>query len=80
MPTLVFNALFSSVFVVRIVKGRWTRHPHYLAIATLASLLALMVLNAWQPGAADSFIYGNLAAIVGGWLGLLVYDRTVGAL
>ena len=78
MPTLVFNALLSSFFVVKVFKGRWTRNPHYLAVTMVASVVALLVLDCCSPGAADSFVYGNIASFAGAWLGLMIYDRTVG--
>lgn len=80
MPGLIFNALFSSFFMVKLVRGRWTRNPDHLAAATVASVCALIILNCWSPGAAASFIYGNLAALGGAWLGLFVYGRIAGAL
>lgn len=78
MPTLVFNALLSSFFVVRVFKGRWTQNPHYLAVTMVASVVALLVLNSCLPGTADSFIYGNIASFTGAWFGLLLYDRITG--
>lgn len=80
MPSLVFNALFSSFFVVRVAKGRWMRNPHYLAAAMLASLVSLLILDACSSGSADSLIYGNLASMAGGWLGIALYDHVSAAL
>ncbi len=78
MPTLIINALLSSFFAVKLFKGRWTRHPHYLAVAMVSSVLALLALDGCSPGMADSMIYGNVASFAGAWLGLAVFDRTVG--
>lgn len=78
MPTLVFNALLSSFFVVKVFKGHWTRNPHYLAITMVASILALVALDSCSPGAADTFVDGNIASFAGAWLGLAIYDRTIG--
>lgn len=79
MPAIVFNALFSSFFLVRVVKGRWTRHPHYLAVALVGAVIALLALQAASPGSESSFIAGNLAALAGAWGGVMLYDLLFGA-
>lgn len=79
MPGVILNALFSSFFLVRIVKGRWTHHPHYLAVSLMGSIIALLALHAASPGSEDGFIAGNLAALAGAWAGIALYDAALGA-
>lgn len=79
MPGLLFNAILSAFFLVRVVKGPWLRYPHYVAAATAMSVAALLVLRSVAPGAEDSLIAGNLAGLAGAWLGLVAYDRIVAA-
>lgn len=79
MIGIAFNALFSSFFLVRVVKGGWTRNPQYLAVALVSSMIALIGLHAWSPGAEDSLILGNVAALAGAWLGILLFDQIMDA-
>lgn len=78
MPGLVINALLTSFFLVRLMKGGWLRHPQAVAVATVASLAALLALGSVDPGAENSVVYGNLAALAGAWLGVLACDRILG--
>ena len=69
MPFIVINGLFSSFFLVRVIKGAWMRNPQYLAVAVVGAVGAMLSLNAMEPGMADGFIAGNLAAFAGAALG-----------
>lgn len=74
MSDVFITALFSSFFLVRIVKGSWTRNPAYVALAIFGGMAGLFTLMHFAPGTQDSFIAGNLAALGGALGAILVYD------
>ena len=79
MPFIVINGLFSSFFLVRVIKGAWMRNPQYLAVAMVGSIGAMLLLNVAAPGMADDFIAGNIAAFAGAFLAISAYDLALGA-
>ena len=79
MPDLVISGLFSSFLLVRVIKGPWLRNPQYLAVAMVGAVLAMLSLNAVEPGMADEFIAGNLAAFAGAFVAIAAYDLALGA-
>lgn len=78
MPDIILSALFSSFFIVRVIKGPWMANPQYLAISIFGSATAMLVLNALSPGAADAFIAGNGAAFAGAYLSIAAFDMATG--
>jgi hypothetical protein len=78
MPDIILSALFSSFFIVRVIKGPWMGNPQYLAVSIFGSAAAMLVLNSVSPGAADGFILGNGAAFAGAFLGVIAFDAAMG--
>ena len=78
MPDIILSALFSSFFIVRVIKGPWMANPQYLAISIFGSATAMLMLNAVAPGAADEFIAGNGAAFAGAYLSIAAFDIAIG--
>ena len=78
VPDIILSALFSSFFIVRVIKGPWMRNPQYLAVSIFGSAAAMIVLNAISPGAADEFILGNGAAFAGAFLSIAAFDFAAG--
>jgi hypothetical protein len=74
MPSVFFTAFGLSFVLVRLVKGSWTRNPVYLVLSIFGGMAALLILMKTVPGAEDSFLYGNLAALGGSLAAILVYD------
>ena len=79
VPFIVINGLFSSFFLVRVIKGAWMRNPQYLAVAMVGAVGAMLSLNAMEPGMADGFIAGNLAAFAGAFGAITLYDLALGS-
>lgn len=79
MPLTLLSVVFSSFFLVRVIKGPWMRHPHYLGLAMIGSIVATVALAMIAPGAQDDFIAGNIAAFAGAFLAIQIFDRLVGA-
>lgn len=40
----LLSAVFSGFFLIRIIKGPWMRHSHYLGLAMIGSILAMLAL------------------------------------
>lgn len=79
MPDVFITALCSSFFLVRLVKGSWSRFPAHVALAILGGMAALITLMKLAPGTEDSLIAGNLAALGGAIILILLYDRVIGS-
>jgi hypothetical protein len=77
MPTVVFSALLSSFFTVRILKGPWMRNPQYLAVTMVATSIAGMAADKFAPGLFDDFIAGNLIAFAAAALSIFAFDAVV---
>ncbi len=78
MVDIFITALGLSFFLVRLAKGSWVRNPAYLALAIFGSMAGLLILMRVSPGAEDSMIYGNLAALAGACCTIMAYDLTIG--
>lgn len=78
MADVLFTALGLSFFLVRLAKGSWVRNPVYLALAIFGSMAGLLILMRVYPGAEDSMIFGNLAALAGAGCAISLYDLTTG--
>ncbi|PHP67509.1 hypothetical protein CSC94_07320 [Zhengella mangrovi] len=79
MPFTMLSAIFSAFFLVRVIKGHWARHPHYLGLAMIGSLVATVALARFAPGMEDDMIVGNLATFVGGAATITLFDLVMGA-
>ncbi len=75
MPGIVISALFSSFFLVRLVKGPWARYPHYLAMTMFGASVAGLTADAFSPGLADELVAGNLIIFAGAFLAIQAFDR-----
>jgi hypothetical protein len=78
MPMTLLSAVLSSFFLVRLIKGPWMRHPHYLGLAMIGSILSTVILASVSPGMEDEFIAGNLAAFAGAFVAIQAFDRLSG--
>lgn len=76
MPMTLLSAVLVSFFLVRVIKGPWARHPHYLSLAMIGSVAATIVLTRISPGMEDDFIAGNAATFFGA---IALYDMAKGA-
>jgi len=79
MSGILLSALFNGFLTVRLMKGPWLRNPQYLAAAIVASVLAMLILQAFWPGMEDDFVIGNLVGIAGSCAGMLAFDAILGA-
>jgi len=75
MPMTLLSAVFSSFLLVRLIKGPWMRHPHYLGLAMIGSILSTLVLATFSPGMEDDLIAGNLAAFAGAFVAIQAFDK-----
>ncbi len=73
------TSLFSSFFLVRLLKGSWLRNPVYLALAIIGGLIGLISAMSMWPGSENDLIAGNAAALAGAWALIFVYDRAAGS-
>jgi hypothetical protein len=78
MPMTLLSAVFSGFVLVRLIKGPWTRYPHYLGLAMIGSILSTVILASVSPGMEDEFIAGNLAAFAGAFLAIQIFDKLTG--
>ncbi|MBI1260650.1 MAG: hypothetical protein GC184_02895 [Rhizobiales bacterium] len=77
MVDVYITALFTSFFLVRLVKGSWTRNPAYVALSIFGGMAGLILLMKLSPGAEGSLIYGNFAALGGALTAILIYDQAM---
>ncbi len=75
MAELVFSALFTAFFVVRIFKGPWMRNPQYVAAAVIGAVVVSGVLLRVSPDLEGDMIVGGLAGFAGAWGGIFAFDR-----
>lgn len=80
MADVFLTSLFSSFFLVRLLKGSWLRNPVYLALAIVGGVAGLIGTKVMWPGSESDFIAGNLAALVGAWAAIVLYDRVLGSM
>ena len=78
MAEVFLTSLFSSFFLVRLLKGSWLKQPVYLALAIIGGLAGLIGTSVMWPGSENDWIAGNFAALVGAWALIMLYDRVVG--
>lgn len=74
MSAIVFAALSSAFFLVRIVKGPWMRNPQYVAAATIGAVALSLGLYLYSPGLEDNLIVGGLVGAAGAWAGIAAFD------
>lgn len=74
----LLSAVFSGFFLIRIIKGPWMRHSHYLGLAMIGSILAMLALAFLSPGLQDDFIAGNLGAFAIAFAAIWAFDHIVG--
>lgn len=79
MAETVLSALSTAFFMVRIVKGPWMRNPQYVAAALTGALVAGLLLNSFSEELEADFIFGSIAGLFGGWLGIFGFDRFLGS-
>lgn len=80
MADVFLTSLFSSFFLVRLLKGNWLGNPVYLALAIVGAVVGLIATMVVWPGSETDFIAGNLAALVGAWGTIVLYDRVLGSM
>lgn len=80
MADVFQTSLFSSFFLVRLLKGSWLGNPVYLALAIVGGIAGLIVTMVVWPGSETDFIAGISAALVGAWGTIVVYDRVLGSM
>ncbi|MBR2688596.1 MAG: hypothetical protein IKE42_12135 [Aquamicrobium sp.] len=73
------SAISTGMLAVRISKGSWTRHPHYLAAAIIASTATIVYLFPSRPADAASVASMLLCGIVGGCAGVFVFSLVLGS-
>ena len=78
MPMTLLSAVFAAFFLVRLIKGPWMRHPHYLGLAMIGSIIATVILAQVAPGYEDDFIAGNIATFAGAAGAITVFDLVIG--
>lgn len=75
MTSVIIAALASAFFLVRIVKGPWTRHPQYVASATIGAVVISLLLFKLAPDLEADMIVGGIAGLVGAGAGIFVFSR-----
>jgi hypothetical protein len=78
MSDILFSAVTTGFFMVRLFKGPWLRNPQYLAAAIFGSVLAALMLHLFWPVMDDSFIVGGVTGLAGSWAGMALFDVAVG--
>jgi hypothetical protein len=79
MSDILFSAVTTGFFMVRLLRGPWLRNPQYLAAAICGSVLAALMLHLFWPIMDDSFIIGGVTGLAGSWAGMVLFDMAVGA-
>ena len=72
------SAISTGMLAVRISKGSWTRYPHYLAAAIVASTATIVYLFPSRPDDAAGAAWMLLSGIIGGCLGVFVFNLVLG--
>ena len=75
MIEILIGALSSAFFLVRIVKGPWTRHPQFVAAAAIGAMVASLILYKIAPDLEYNLIVGSIAGLVGAGIGIFTFDR-----
>jgi hypothetical protein len=78
MQDVLLAAVSTGFLAVRLIKGGWTRQPHYVACAILGALAAALVLHHLSPEDDGGFIAGALAGLAGAWAGMAAFDLLLG--
>ncbi|MFE0015381.1 hypothetical protein ACFWXH_11090 [Mesorhizobium sp. NPDC059054] len=73
------SAISTGMLAVRITKGSWTRYPHYLAAAIIASTATIVYLFPLRPNDAASVAWMLLSGIVGGCVGVFIFNLVLGS-
>jgi hypothetical protein len=79
MSDILFSAVTTGFFMVRLFRGPWLKNPQYLAAAICGSILAALTLHLFWPVMDDSFIVGGATGLAGSWAGMALFDLAVGA-
>ncbi|WP_311028949.1 hypothetical protein [Mesorhizobium koreense] len=79
MSDILFSAVTTGFFMVRLFRGPWLKNPQYLAAAICGSILAALTLHLFWPVMDDSFVVGGGAGLAGSWVGMALFDLAVGA-
>ncbi|MCB1382538.1 MAG: hypothetical protein KDJ73_06345 [Notoacmeibacter sp.] len=79
MPLPLFSAVLSSFFLVKLIKGHWMRHPHYLGLAMIGAIVATLILSQAAPGMEEDFIASNLACFGGAFGAIMLFDLAMRA-
>jgi len=74
MTEILFTALSSAFFLVRIVKGPWMRNPQYVAAGLIGAVVVSLVLNSFSTDLENDLIVGGIAGIAGSWAGIVAFD------
>lgn len=72
------SAISTGMLAVRISKGSWTRYPHYLAAAIIASTATIVYLFPSRPTDAAGVASMLLCGILGGCAGVFVFNLVLG--
>jgi hypothetical protein len=79
MSDILFSAVTTGFFMVRLFRGPGLKNPQYLAAAICGSVLAALTLHLFWPVMDDSFVVGGGAGLAGSWAGMALFDLAVGA-
>jgi glycerol uptake facilitator-like aquaporin len=79
MSDILFSAVTTGFFMVRLFRGPWLKNPQYLAAAICGSILAALTLHLFWPVMDDSFVVGGATGRAGSWAGMALFDLAVGA-
>jgi hypothetical protein len=79
MSDILFSAVTTGFFMVRLVKGPWRRNPQYLASAICGAIVGALALHLFWPAMDDDFIVGGLTGLAGSWAGMALFDMAVAA-
>ena len=72
------SAISTGILAVRVTKGSWTRHPHYLAAAIIASTATIVYLFPSRPTDAAGVAWMLFSGIIGGCVGIFVFNLVLG--
>lgn len=73
------SAISTGMLAVRITKGSWTRYPHYLAAAIIASTAAIVYLFPSRPADVSGVASMLLTGLIGGGIGVYVFNLVLGS-
>jgi hypothetical protein len=79
MSDILFSAVTTGFFMVRLFKGPWLKNPQYLAAAICGSILAALTLHLFWPVADGFFVVGGVTGLAGSWAGIALFDLALGA-